>query len=76
MTFSTLWTLLLCVPIPVQYQLKRASTFVRSSDAYNNSITAKRISVKFNTVDFHEKLSIHISSGKNFTKYHALFINN
>jgi len=76
MPFSTIWTLLLRVPIPAEHQLKLLSPFVRSFEAYKNSTTAQRISLKFNTIDFHEKKSIHISFGKNFTKQHAFCVNN
>jgi hypothetical protein len=55
MPFSILGTLLFRVPIPAEHQLKLLSPFVRSSEAYKNSTTAKRISVKLNTTDFHEK---------------------
>jgi hypothetical protein len=46
----------------------KTAVSVRSSDEYNNFITAERISVKFSTGEFHEKLSNHIGFGKHFIK--------
>jgi len=76
MPFCTIGTLLLLVPIPAEHQLKLLSPFVRSFEANKNSTTAQRISMKFNTIDFHGKTSIHISFGKIFAKLHVLCVNN